>query len=199
MEDFKELRRRIIVIPTRKIEDIPEERKIELGLPDALENILNPDEIDWDGCSKDFASYWDLPRCERWLKQRRTARQKLKGLKSTQVTICADLATTGVVSGVWKDFREASDRLFEYFVWLDREQSECKSDLLQVIESIISQERDNCAAANLPLTISNQSLRYELSSYEKRGWLTEKPSAKTVLSVMQQLGFNLVNGTWRLR
>jgi hypothetical protein len=199
LEEFKELRRRMLVIPTARIEDLSEERKISLGIADDTTRHFSPDEVDWDGCDKEFSRYWDLQRCEEWLALRRNIRSKLTKLTSNQKIICLDLATTGIVTGIWQNASEANNYLAAYFAWLDNESEAGKDSLLAVIERIIFTERQNCNAASIPLKIVNKTFRAQLDSYYVQGWLTEKPTGRTVSNAMTSLGYYLTNGVWEKR
>jgi hypothetical protein len=195
-----ELRRRLIVVPTAKIQDLSPERQEELGVVEHLGKGIHIDDVDWASCPQEFQSYWDLPRSELWLKKRLNARQKLiQFLRPEQVTVCADLATTGVVAGIWKDFKCAGEALQNYYKWFEAETLRFKSDLSQVLDAIIAEEKENAREANIPLEIHNKALRYELDNYDKNGWFSSKPTAKDVALAMSLKGFYLTGGIWKKR
>jgi hypothetical protein len=89
--------------------------------------------------------------------------------------------------------------LAAYFAWLDNESEAGKDSLLAVIERIIFTERQNCNAVNIPLKIVNKTFRAQLDSYYVQGWLTEKPTGRTVSNAMTSLGYYLTNGVWEKR
>jgi hypothetical protein len=193
LEDFKELRRRLLVIPFTKLEDLPDTKRLYF---EAI-NSFNPDDIDWFNCNKLLTSlYWDLDRCESWLDVRRDIKSKLTKLNSNQTIICSDLAATGVVTGIWNSTSDANKYLADYFAWLDKDIETSKDSLLAIIERIIKQESDKAKGANITLAILNQTFRNQLNNYYDQGWINDKPTSKAVGQIMIDRGFKLRSGYW---
>ena len=198
MEDFRELHRRLLVVPTKKIEDMSAERQNQLGLHGGLLHVepLSVDDIDWEGCDSSFRAFWTLRKCEEWLEVRKSIPKRLKGMTSNQRVIIFDLVTTGIVTGIWMDATIASRAMQTYFDWFDREREAGKSSLGQVLERVLLQEQDNASAIGAQLALSNRELRAQLDGYFLQGWLLEKPSSKTISRHMADLGYRLINGYW---
>lgn len=192
LEEFKELRRRLIVVPFAKLEDLPDEKRLNF---ESI-NSFNPDDINWSDCYKEFRNYWDLERCELWLNLRKNIKSRLTKLTSNQKIICCDLATTGIVTGIWINASDANKYLANYFTWFDRDIETGKDSLIKVIERIIEQETIKSRNANIPLAILNQAMRNQLSTYYDQGWINDKPTGKIISQIMTELGFKLNTGYW---
>ena len=77
LDDFKELRRRLIVIPTNKIENDS--------------NLLDIDTIDFTGFNFLFQKYWNIEQASIWLTIRKALPRRFKGLSSTESAISQDV------------------------------------------------------------------------------------------------------------
>ena len=145
LENFKELRRRLIVVPTRKIEDLTEERKAELGISDDnyQDKLMELDNIEWQGFSQKFKEFWDLNKAEIYLTIKNSLSKGLKGLNSTEKAISLDLITTGITTGIWQDEIVAVKELKDCFNWLKSDIADNQSPLTAMIELTIKQIETN--------------------------------------------------------
>jgi hypothetical protein len=94
---FRELRRRLIVIPCKRVEELSDERKDELGFkPDEWQNdLLDLDSLDWSGFSQELDSFWDLDMASAFVTTRKILSKSVRGLSSQQRAISLDLLACG--------------------------------------------------------------------------------------------------------
>lgn len=196
--DFKELHRRLLVIPTQRIEDLDPKRRKELGIDetDWEENLIDIYTINWHGFSQLYQGFWDIDMARIYLETKKIVTKELKGLKSYQKTTCVDLVTTGIVCNIWQDTTEASEKLKNYFSWVEIAQSEQSDNLFSLLKTFVSQEEQSARDAGIPISIYSNRLRNIVSSYVYQGWLLEKPSAKAIREAMLELGYRLNRGSW---
>ncbi len=97
---FRELKRRLIVVPCSRVEELSDERKAELDLLDDSwqSKLLDLSAYDWKGFSKEFDGFWDLEMAELFLATRSILAKSVKGLSSQQRAISLDLLATGITS-----------------------------------------------------------------------------------------------------
>lgn len=79
---FKELKRRLIVIPCKPIEDLSKERLSELGVSAAnwQESLIDLSQYDWTDFSSLYRDYWNLERAKHFLEARYLLSKTAKGL-----------------------------------------------------------------------------------------------------------------------
>lgn len=199
-ENLKELRRRLIVVPTKKIEDISDERLAELGVnrDNWHSNILDIDSISWNGFSGLFHNFWSLELAQLYLENRRLLSTYLKGYTSAERAISIDLLNTGITSGIWSDEDEAIADVKAYWNWLRGEVKMGDSPLAQLLTDLVKTEEKNaCFNGGIP-SISNQLIRMSCDTWYTSGQLLERPSTKSIKMVMAELGYRLViGGQWR--
>jgi hypothetical protein len=114
---FRELRRRLIVIPCKRVEDLSDERKDELDLiPNEWQNnLLDLDSLNWNGFSQEFDNFWDLDTASTFVTCRKVLSKSVRGLSSQQRAISLDLMACGIASGIWNDEGIALKRLQTYW------------------------------------------------------------------------------------
>ena len=161
-EEYKELRRRLLVIPTKEVD-------IEL---------LDIDNIDWTGISVKFNEFWSLEQAGIFLTIRNSLK-KLKGLTSPQKAISLDLIATGVSTGIWSDEFEAVQELKDCFDWMNKDVKSEASPLKKLLTELIKGQ--NCIYTHQLRTISE--------SWYAKGFIFEKPNAKLITRTMQDLGY----------
>jgi len=195
---FRELKRRLIVIPCKRIEELSDERKTELGVTSDnwQSRLIDLDLYDWKGFSDKFHDYWDMENAFSFVQIRRILSQEVKGLTSQQRAISLDLMTTGIVTGVWKDEVEALERIKSYWSWFKTE-TEQNAGLGGLLKEFIAQETRNAKSASLPLQIPANQLRTKVNDWVDSGWLYDRPSSGAVKELMLDLGMRLQQGVWR--
>ena len=122
-DSLKELQRRLIVIPFKRIEDVSDERLAQLGTTKDTwpKHLLNINAFDWKGFSSLFTNFWNRELAEVYLLNRKTLMNTLTGLSSKERAISLDLLSAGIASGIWKDEIQGVARLKNYFDWFERE------------------------------------------------------------------------------
>ena len=194
---FKELRRRLIVIPFARVEDIPDDRLAELGVTrkNWHKHLLDLDSYDWKGFSDLFANYWDTELAEMFLITRKTLAKENLGLSSQQKAISLDLLTTGIVTGIWHDEYEGISRLKTYFDWFKTETSQY-GGISKYLKDYIAREQRIADEASNPLAISSVELMQQVRMWLNQGWILEKPRPKQVKALMADFGMVLYQGYW---
>lgn len=194
---FKELRRRLIVIPCKRVEDLSDQRKNELGIIDnAWETrLINIGSCNWKGFSNEFQEFWDLELASAFITTRKLLSQSVRGLSSQQRTISLDLMATGIASGIWQDEQEATDRMKFYWSWFKGE-TEKSAGLGNLLATYIKREEVNAKNAGRELEIYTSQLRSQIENWVSMGWLYEKPHSKEVKETLLDLGMRLRQGKW---
>ena len=196
-----ELARRLLVIPTKKIEDLSDNCKVQLGIlgNDWESKLIDLDSIDWKGFSNEYTYFWDSEVSQVYLSMKRTVSRSLKGLGSHHRLISLDLITTGIVCSIWSDVKEAKEKMKAYFAWLEADQKDTSDNLLQLLGKYVAQEEENAKAAKMPPSIYNTNLKTTVENYYSQGWLLDKPNAKAIKNAMAALGYRLIQGRWSKR
>jgi energy-coupling factor transporter ATP-binding protein EcfA2 len=194
---FRELKRRLIVIPCKRVEELSEERLAELGITlDNWQNrLLNIDAYDWTGFSDEFQAYWNLTRGQEFIETRRKLTKSVTGLTSQQLAISVDLITTGIVSGIWGSQDEAVNRLKVYWKWFKSE-TEQGAGLGQLLKDFLATEVKSFVASGRRPEVHASHLRYQIKSWVDSGWLYEAPKATAVRDLMYDLGWRFQEGKW---
>lgn len=114
---FRELRRRLIVIPCKRVEELSDERKLELNLTSDnwQNNLLDLDSLNWSGFSQELDNFWDLDMASAFVTTRKILSKTAKGLSSQQRAISLDLLACGIATGIWQDENVALERLKDYW------------------------------------------------------------------------------------
>jgi hypothetical protein len=198
-EAFLELRRRLIVVPTKLLEEIPSNRKLELGVLDDFweQQLINIDDYEWDGFSSLFKDYWNLERARDYLQVRRSLSKSLKGISSKNRVISIDLLTTGIVSSIWNSQSEAIEDIKQYWQWLKGEIQVGESPLYQLLAKLITTEAMNAVNGGIEFALPNQMLKTHCDIWYQQGQLLEKPNARAIQEAMTEFGYRLViGGKW---
>ncbi|MDJ0650295.1 MAG: hypothetical protein QNJ60_16500 [Xenococcaceae cyanobacterium MO_188.B19] len=175
MGEYKELRRRLLVIPTKKLDDIDAE-------------LLDINSINWDGFSTKFNEFWSLDQAEIFLTIR-SSLSNLKGLTSQQKTISLDLIATGVSTGIWSDEIEAVQELKECFEWINKDVKTEASNLEKLLSEFVLDIEKTAKEANVTPCIYTQQLRTIIKAWYEKSWLLEKPSHKETRLIMNKLNY----------
>lgn len=196
--ETSELARRLLVIPTKRVEDLSDNQKARLGITESNweSKLIDIDVIDWRGFSDEYRYFWDADASSLYMTMKREIARSLRGLKSHQKNLCLDLVTTGITCGIWDDVRTARDRLKTYFAWLDADTKDTSDNLLQLLEKYVQQEEKNAKAAKMPPSIYNTNLKTTVENYYSQGWTLDRPNAKSIKNSMAALGYRLVQGRW---
>lgn len=195
---FRELKRRMIVIPCKRVEELSEERKAELNLVDDSwqGKLIDPDACNWSGFSQLFEEFWDMEIAQIYIDTRRILRKTVKGLGTQQRSISIDLLTTGIVAGIWEDEVVAVERVKTYWNWFKQETNQT-AGLGTLLADFIKQEEKNAKSNNEELAIPTVALRPQLENWVAMGWLFEKPKSSQVKELMLDLGMRLRQGYWK--
>ncbi len=188
IEDYKELRRRMIVIPTKKVDS-------------SDFNFLDIDGINWEGFSSKFDEYWNMVQAEVWLMTNQALKtEKLKGLTNSQKVISLDLITTGVASNIWTNEIEAVQDLKACFDWMKEDVKVESSPLEKLLEDYIKDlEKQYLEVDASPCIYSHQLKNICLDWYEK-GYLMDKPSSREIVKIMNQRNYKInKRGQWSKR
>jgi hypothetical protein len=194
---FKELRRRLIVVPCRRVEELTDNRKTELNIEDGnwQGNLLDLDAWDWEGFSQIFDDFWDIGLASAFVSTRRLLSQTAKGLSSQQRSVSLDLLACGITSGVWTDEQVALERLKTYWQWYKQE-TEKNAGLGGLLKQYISQETKNAKNGNRELAIYTAQLRSQIQVWVDQGWLYERPKPTAVKEMMLDAGLRHDQGKW---
>lgn len=194
---FRELKRRLIVIPCTRVEELNESRRLELNIQDEawITQLVNIDDYDWQGFDKEFKSFWDLSLAECFITIRRTLSSSVRGLNSQQRAISLDLLACGIASGIWNGEDEAVEDIKRYWQWFKAE-TEQTSGLGQLLREHLQQHEKQAKEAGLNPSITVNSIRNQIDSWYDVGWLLERPKANTVYEIMLDLGWRLNKGIW---
>lgn len=194
---FKELRRRLIVIPCKKLEDISELRKAELGIVDnqLRGDYIDIDAYDWKGFSSVYKDFWDLNLAKSFIDNRKVLVQSLRGLSSTQRAVSLDLLAGGIAAGIWSDENIGIHRIKEYWKWF-KEETEKNTGLIVLLRDYVKQLERNSKTADIPLSLPNSQLRNQVNNWVATDWLLENPRASELKAAMFDLGMRLHKGIW---
>ena len=177
-KEYKELRRRLLVIQTKEIDDTNVE-------------LLDIDSINWTGFSVKFNEFWSLDQAEIFLTIRNSLK-KLKGLTSAQKAISLDLIATGVSTGIWGDEFEAIHELKDCFEWMNKDVQLESSPLEKLLTELIKETQKNGQTH-----IYNTQLRMIIDAWVAKGFLLEKPRNKEVIDIMRGLSYKVNSqGQW---
>ena len=176
IEDYKELRRRLIVIPFKQVNDA---------------EILDIDNLDWSEFSVKFNEFWSYEQAEIFLIIRSNL-NRIKGLNCQEKAICLDLIAVGVSTGIWSDEIEAVQELKDCFSWLKKDvQSESPplEKLLTELTTEIEKNGQQCIYSN--------QLKVIIDAWVTKGFLLEKPKNKEVIDIMRKLNYKINSrGQW---
>ena len=186
-DSFKELQRRLIVIPFKRIEDIK-------GNSYHL-NLIDIDAFNWNGFNSLHSNYWNTELAEVYLITRKAIAKSLAGLNSQQRTISLDLLTTGIVTGIWQNEYEATSKLKDYFAWFKTEVDRY-SGIAKYLADYVHQESRNATVAGLPVKLNAEELRRQIEVWLHQNWILEKPKTNHLKALMAELGMVLDRGYW---
>jgi hypothetical protein len=194
---FRELRRRLIVIPCQRIEELSDHRKAQLNVTDDdwSSKLLDLDSWDWKGFNSVFEEFWDIKHATAFINVRRLLSQSNYGLNSQTRGISLDLLACGIVAGVWQDETDAINRLKTYWNWYKNE-TERNAGLGTLLKEYICQETANARNGNRELMIFTSQLRSQIDIWVTQGWLYEKPKPTHVKELMLDNGLRHYQGRW---
>ena len=195
---FRELKRRLIVIPCKRVEELSDKRKVELNITDNnwQSKLLDLGAYNWKGLKHEFAEFWDLEQGKAFLDTRKLLGSSINGLGSQQRAISLDLLACGIVSGVWADENIALERIKTYWNWF-RQETEKNASLGSLLRDYIRQEEKNARNGGKALEINTPCLRRQVTHWFDAGWLYEKPRLKEVKELMLDNGMRLQKGIWK--
>jgi hypothetical protein len=194
---FRELKRRLIAIPCKRVEELSEVRQAELGIihDSWQQSLLNLDAYSWKGFSDKFQSYWDLDKAQEFIETRKKLTQSQVGLSSQQLAISFDLLTTGIVCGIWENQEQAVNRLKIYWKWFKHETEEGGS-LGQLLVNFLNAEVKNAQKSGRSPELAYTGLRYQIKIWVEMGWIIEAPKGKEVSELMYDNGWRFRQGKW---
>ena len=196
-DSLKELQRRLIVIPCKKVEELSQERKDELGIGEGnwANDLLELGDYSWKGMDRIVEDYWDVDKAKKFLITRKQLSKTSTGLRSSERAMSLDLLATGIASGLWDSEETAIERVKAYWLWF-RTETERFSGLSGLLRDYIKQEERNAINGGKPLDISTAQLRTQINNWVAMGWLYEAPKAKQVKEMMFDIGMRLQKGKW---
>lgn len=195
---FRELRRRLIVIPCQKLEEIHPDRKAELNISNDNwhSKYLDVFAYDWEGFPKLFDEYWNIENAGKFVQAKKSAQANTKGLTSQQRAISIDLIACGIATGIWTSLDHALERVKTYWDWFKLE-TEKSASLGSLLKTYLRQEQRNATEGGRELEIYTSQLRAQIDTWVQMGWLLEKPRPKDIQEQMLDLGMRLQHGKWR--
>ena len=195
---FRELRRRLIVIPCKKIEELSDERRAELNASgdEWQSNLVDVDAYDWKGFSSEFKEFWDLGVAGSFVEARKILSDSAAGLTSLQRSVSLDLMACGIACGIWKDEVQALERMKFYWSWFKQE-TEKNAGLSSLLKDYLKQQEKNANSSGIPLQIHATVLRNQIGNWVATAYLLENPRTSEVKSLMFDLGMRLQQGVWR--
>lgn len=196
-DTFRELRRRMIVIPCKRVEELSDERKADLRIDtnDWQGKLLDLTAYDWKGFNRKFDEFWDVNMARCFVDTRKIISKSCRGLTSQQRAISIDLLSCGIAIGIWSDEDVAIERVKVYWDWFKQE-TERNAGLGTLLKGYIAQEVANAKAGNRELELYTSQLRSQVEQWVTMGWLFEKPRPKDVKDLMLDLGWRLQHGKW---
>jgi energy-coupling factor transporter ATP-binding protein EcfA2 len=194
---FKELKRRMIVIPCRRVEELSEKRLTELGVTknNWQFKLLDVSAYDWTGFDKTFDSFWNMDMGAMFLSTRKLLSSHNLGFNSQQSAISFDLLTTGLTVGIWDEIDEGIERLQIYWDWF-REETEASGGLSQLLKQLMAEEERNLAVIKQPLELYVSQIRGQIEMWVAQGWLFERPKSSEVKALLLDLGMRQQQGKW---
>ena len=195
---FQELKRRLIVIPFKRVEELSDERLAQLGVTrdNYSQSLIDFYAYNWKGFSQVFKEFWDLSMAGIFVNVRTELSKTVRGLTSQQRAISLDLMACGIATGIWNDETEAVGKLKAYWRWFKQE-TETNAGLSQLLSEYIKTESKNADKAKTDLMISSVRLRSQVDMWVAQAWLYERPKAKSINEIMLDLGMRLQKGIWR--
>ena len=195
---FKELKRRLVVIPCKRVEELSDERRLELGITkdNWQSKLIDIDLYDWTSFNYEFEQFWDLSMAQGFIETRNILSKTVKGLGSQQRVISLDILACGITSGIWRDEIEAIEKLKIYWNWFKNE-TEKNAGLGQLLKEYLKQEEKNFTLTGADVAIPTNQIRNQIDIWVYEGWLFEKPNFKQVQDIMLDLGMRLQKGIWR--
>jgi hypothetical protein len=180
---FPEFKRRLLPIYSLKLEHFPEPVD-----PETVDRLIVAEDYDWNELSKEFLLYWSEEKATEYITTRPLVPKGLK-LASDQKVICVDLATTGIVAGIWGNVAEANYRLNAYFKWLKREQAEDSAPLEALIEQLVADKEREAKNYGIECRIAIKLLRELPERWYEQGLLLYPPERKKITRLMQIAGY----------
>ncbi|AFZ34651.1 glycoside hydrolase family 24 [Stanieria cyanosphaera PCC 7437] len=184
---FPEFKRRLLTIPTSKLETITNADSKPLDIVD----------YDWTGLDVEFKQYWCYQKAGEYLATRRAISRGLR-LKSEQKIVCVDLVTTAVTTGLWDSLTFANTKLNSYFDWLKSEQEEEKDSLEKMIQQLVESEEQQAREKKLEESrVYVVRLRGLIETWYETGYLVERPKKKRIRELMRAKGYRVgKTGAW---
>ena len=175
MDEYNELRRRLLVIPTKKLDIIDRE-------------LLDVDNINWSGFNLKFNEFWDLEQAKIFLIIRKSL-NSLRGLSSTQKSVSLDLIATGISTGIWSDETEAIQDLKKCFEWMEQDAQNDADNLEKLLIDFIKDIEETAKKTNVLPCIYNKQLRTIVFTWYEKAWLLTKPTNKAIKYTMNKMGY----------
>lgn len=195
---FKELKRRLIVIPLKRVEELSDELLAEYSVTkeNYATNLVSLDDYDWKGFSDLYRDFWDYNRAEDFLEARKELSRTAKGLTSQTRAISLDMMACGIATGIWFDAEEAVSRMKVYWDWF-RSETEKTAGLSQLLKEYVKAEKKNAKNGGVQLTISTTEIRQQIENWYLDGWILDKPNTNSLKSLLLEQGLRLHKGYWR--
>lgn len=191
--EFTEICRRLIIIPTEKLDNMGEQSLGQYAEKDATIPLINLKGCNLKPYKDALHQFWQTEtNCRQFyatatqLRSRKKPIKVPKGIQSTDWELIPDLLACGYVNGIWQ-LQDGCDLLCEYFTYKQNEILKNKSILTEHINQfVIMSQYLRTDKAIIP-----QSLKDSLNIALKTGALDRHPSIETINEEMLNLGYTL--------
>ena len=195
--EFKELARRLIVIPFQRIERLSKQRKIDLDIEDDnwQSKLIDLNAINWNDINEQYEQFWDYEQVSTFFLFRDTLLNSQLPITSENKALSLDLLATGLSIGIWEDEYEAVTTLKEYWHWLDQHRQKNQS-IRELIKQFMEDQRGKHLKENTAFKVSATTLHHIIDGFYQKNWILEMPSPRELKAIMGDLGYRLNQGLW---
>jgi hypothetical protein len=212
--DFKELRRRLFVIPHKKWEKFNLEEKQAYVDMDIINDRINIDSVAWAGIEDRYYEFWnDEQNCLQYVGWRniltRRGKKNFKipeSITSARWTITIDIIAVGLVLGAWSSIQDALEYFDAYWSYCNKYIYSEFGATLEHLKDFINEEVSVTKALNAqfiengikpqPVIIPAVKLKNKLAVLQAEGCLDVSPTNKDIQALMRELGYRLTKRGW---
>lgn len=211
-----ELERRLMPIFHNRIDELI---KRDIYSPEKIESFLEDkveiDSFSWNGFHEPYFDFWqnknhvdDYVLARNLLTKRKSPFKKQWKTSPELWTISVDLICSAYALKLFNSLGLAIDFFQEYWNFVENKKQENTSNLLELIQELISSELGSQVVNRnfllsqghnvAPLILSAATLKGGLKEWEKNGLLPKRASAEEVAEIMGKLGWKLTTKGWAL-
>jgi hypothetical protein len=139
--NFPELKRRLLTIKTKRLEDFDSSDRERMGMLVGdihRSQLIDLNLVNWDGMSWEFKEFWGLEMSSYYLQTKKIIADYSTEMTSQQRVVSLDLITTGITTGIWSDEDVAFAKVENYWSWFARECKDSGDALSQLLEQVSS-------------------------------------------------------------